>query len=356
MDIDRTEEERLIRESARRFFASASAAPRAEADRPWQALATFGVADMFGDDATLEPAALRRLAILCEEAGAACVNFPIAEIVALAHLCSVCPGLAADPAVRAALAGETLVLPLVGTTPGEELTLRTGADGRELASGLFRRLPFAANAGAFVVLSARPDGRCLALLPADADGVARDANTLLDGTDWADIVVTDAPLTWFDLPTQPGTSLASSVSLLLMLGCAASLVGVALGVGALAREHLMTRRQFGRELASFQALQHRAASDHVARELSRSLVYHACERTIPNAQAPAMLHAAMAHASATAIAAAKSAVQFLGAAGYTEEYRAGAYLKRALVLSRRFGGPAAHKAAFAACHLELIPS
>ncbi|MGV8584657.1 acyl-CoA dehydrogenase family protein, partial [Pseudomonas aeruginosa] len=59
------------------------------------------------------------------------------------------------------------------------------------------------------------------------------------------------------------------------LACAAYLVGLMDGAFERTLEYLKVRRQFGREIGSFQALQHRMVDLRIQIELSRAMVEQA---------------------------------------------------------------------------------
>ncbi len=97
-------------------------------------------------------------------------------------------------------------------------------------------------------------------------------------------------------------------------------------------QYMQGREQFGRPIASFQALKHRAADHKVALELARSLVRHASE--IFAARGPNWgVLATQARLLATEAfrAVAEDAVQLHGGVGFTWEYDCHLFLKRALV-------------------------
>jgi alkylation response protein AidB-like acyl-CoA dehydrogenase len=107
--------------------------------------------------------------------------------------------------------------------------------------------------------------------------------------------------------------------------------------------YLSARKQFGRPIGSFQAVQHRLAECAVRLEGSRWLAYEAAAQG-----APAELAAA---AAAYATAAAKSVFgethQLSGAIGYTHEHDLHVFSMRLEALRLELGGVAAHRRALA---------
>ena len=134
---------------------------------------------------------------------------------------------------------------------------------------------------------------------------------------------------------------------LVLLGQGAELVGVMGGAFAIALDYLKTRVQFDKKIGSFQALQHRAVDEYMEVEIARSLVFQvaaAFDRGQGNA---AMAAAVKSRATAAALRVCKTALQFHGAMGYTDEHDIGLYLKRAMTLAAQFGNEAQSRRRFA---------
>ena len=86
-----------------------------------------------------------------------------------------------------------------------------------------------------------------------------------------------------------------------------------------AREHAMTREQFGRKLCEFQGLQWKFADMHMRLEAARLLLYRAAtnaEGGLPDAQETSV---AKAFCNQAGFDAANEAVQIMGATGYSRE-------------------------------------
>lgn len=86
-----------------------------------------------------------------------------------------------------------------------------------------------------------------------------------------------------------------------------------------AREHAMTREQFGRKLCEFQGLQWKFADMHMRLEAARLLLYRAAtnaERGLPDAQETSV---AKAFCNQAGFDVANEAVQIMGATGYSRE-------------------------------------
>ncbi len=135
------------------------------------------------------------------------------------------------------------------------------------------------------------------------------------------------------------------------LATAAQLLGVAEGLNALTLDHLGVRRQFGRPLGSFQALQHRAVDLHMAAALGEASVDQAAELYDADPDAAttrAAISAAKARACEAAALASREAIQLHGAIGFTEESDVSLFVRTILGLTPRFGGALAHRRRFLA--------
>ena len=114
-------------------------------------------------------------------------------------------------------------------------------------------------------------------------------------------------------------------------------VGVAQAAFDVARDYALQREQFGRNIASFQAIQFLLADMAIKLEASRLLVYEAAYK-LDTGQKSGM-YASMAKCFATdaAMEITTNAVQVLGGAGYVRDYPAERYM-RDIKVSQIFEG------------------
>lgn len=110
------------------------------------------------------------------------------------------------------------------------------------------------------------------------------------------------------------------------------LVGSARAMLALARQHALDRVQFGRPIASFQAVRHRLAETLVAIEGAEATLGLS---GVDDPDLTALL--AKAAAGKAALTAAKHCQQVLGGIGFTAEHDLHHHVKRALVLDGLLG-------------------
>ena len=127
-------------------------------------------------------------------------------------------------------------------------------------------------------------------------------------------------------------------------GAAAELVGVAAGASTMTVDYLKQRKQFGKLIGEFQALQHRAAHLYGEIEIARAAALKAAE-LIDSGDDRAELAVAVAKAKAADVASlsVREGVQMHGGIGMTDEHDIGLYLKREAVLGELFGDVYYHR-------------
>jgi alkylation response protein AidB-like acyl-CoA dehydrogenase len=107
--------------------------------------------------------------------------------------------------------------------------------------------------------------------------------------------------------------------------------------------YLSQRRQFGRAIGSFQAVQHRLAQRKLELEGSRWLAYEAAHRRAPEEASAA----ACAYAVGAAGRHFRELHQLSGAIGFTREHDLHVWTMRLKALELELGGAGAHRRALA---------
>ena len=127
-------------------------------------------------------------------------------------------------------------------------------------------------------------------------------------------------------------------------GAAAELVGVASGASALTLDYLRQRKQFGKAIGEFQALQHRAAHLYSEIEVARAAALKAAQ-LLDGGGEKAELFVSVAKAKAADVAglAVREGVQMHGGIGMTDEHDIGLFMKREAVLGELFGDVFYHR-------------
>ncbi len=128
----------------------------------------------------------------------------------------------------------------------------------------------------------------------------------------------------------------------------AEMLGMAEAAFAQTNDFLKVRVQFGQQLSTFQALQHRMAKMFTELELMRSVVEGALEAIdAGRSDIDQAVSLAKATAGDTLKLVTREMVQLHGGVGMTDEYDAGLYIKRAAVLETMWGNAAYHRDRFA---------
>ncbi len=122
------------------------------------------------------------------------------------------------------------------------------------------------------------------------------------------------------------------------VGAAAEGVGVARGAMDMTVGYLKQRKQFGKLIGEFQALQHRAAHLYSEVEIARAAVIKAAQLLDAGSEnADLMASVAKAKVAKTARLAVQEGVQMHGGIGMTDEYDIGLYMKRDRALQEFLG-------------------
>jgi alkylation response protein AidB-like acyl-CoA dehydrogenase len=270
---------------------------------------------------------------LAEEFGQALVPEPLIS-AAIAARC-----LSGDRA-PAVISGTQIVLPAWQERSGlpDDGPLRTVFDGRKL-TGEKHFVTSARGADAFLVTTASG----LAFVEASAPGLTQHVVETQDGGHFANIRFEDVDATPIaDASFDDALSDAT-------LASAAYLVGAASRAFEITLDYMKIRRQFGKLIGTFQALQHRAVDLYLQLALMRASVESAAaavDAGIPKAQAQAAISRAKARASHGAMLICRQAIQLHGGIGYTDEADIGLFLRKAMTILNHYGSELAHRARY----------
>ncbi len=291
-------------------------------------------------------------ALVLEAAGHGLMTEPVAAVMAAARAVAAGPA-AMNATLEALVAGRAVIVPALSDPAAEDpegarIQAVAAGDGFTLG-GRKDAVPGAAAADGFIVGARSGDGTVVCLVPRDAPGLEIVRRARVDGTGHAALVLADVPVPADRVVASgaQGTELAAATLDLVLLGTSAEMLGIMEQGLTLAVDYLGTREQFGRAIGSFQALQHRAVNDHVDIELTRSLLYQVCVAMDEGRGNRAMVAAVKARASDAVLSVTKSMVQMHGAIGFTDEYDASLYLRRAMSLSAQYGNADSHRKRYA---------
>ena len=204
-----------------------------------------------------------------------------------------------------------------------------------------------------LVVSARTSGNrndtagiTLFLVDAAAQGVARRAYAMRDGTRAAEIALSGVELGPDAMLGDIGAAFPV-IERVVEAGIAATsaeAVGAMETMQAMTLEYLKTRQQFGRPIGQNQALQHRASEMFMSLEQGRSMAMLAAMMVDEPDAAERAHNITMAKIGVGQAArfVSQNAVQLHGGIGMTEEYAVGHYFRRCMVIEHSFGDTAHH--------------
>ena len=227
------------------------------------------------------------------------------------------------------------------------LTATEGHDDSWTVDGVVRHVLNGTTADDLVVVATTNGELALFLIDPATDGVAVDAERVLDGTrPMATLAFTGAPALKLSSDGPVDDIIERNVDLALAV-LSAEQVGACERVLEIATEYARTRVQFDRAIGSFQAVKHRCADMLINLEWARSASAAALESVDADAKEMAGesdWRASMAKAvcSEALRDAAHANVQIHGGIGFTWEDSAHLYLRRARTDEVLFGGPGQH--------------
>lgn len=184
------------------------------------------------------------------------------------------------------------------------------------------------------------DGITLFAVPKDADGMSHDAVRLVDSSMATHTTFDDVELDGDAVigEVDGGRAILNAMLKAGRVGAAAEGVGVAQGAMDMTVDYLKQRKQFGKLIGEFQALQHRAAHLYSEVEIARAVTIKAAQLLDGDSEkADLMTSVAKAKVAKTAGLAVREGVQMHGGIGMTDEYDIGLYMKRDRALQEFLG-------------------
>ena len=208
-------------------------------------------------------------------------------------------------------------------------------------------------AGGFLIAARDKDGVGLFYAPEDARGLTLETRWFTDGTPCGKLRLAGVEVPAAHVVASPGRGEAALDAALdeTRVAASAEMLGGMRASLDMTLDYLRQRKQFGKAIGSFQALQHRAVDLYVQTEIARSAVDRATRILSSDADAREKALAASAckaRVSDGALAIARESIQMHGAIGYTDEHNIGLYVRRALKLSAWLGNGSQHRKRYAA--------
>lgn len=231
--------------------------------------------------------------------------------------------------------------------------MSAAADGDDVVlTGVKRFVAGGMGADGYVISAQSAAGFALYWVPALSAGLASVHELLADGTFAATLRLSNVRLSKHqriagDAVAKDAMRRAFDAAAIIS---GAELLGITSRALDITLDYLRTRRQFGKPIGSFQALQHRAVDMYIQRELASAVLREALDLA-SSAHDPmansAVASRAKARCAEAALLVTREAIQMHGAMGYTDDCDVGLYVRRALVLSATAGNANFHRRRFA---------
>ena len=304
----------------------------------WQAFAEMGwLAMPFPESMDGLNFGLREMAILAELCGQYLVTEPLIDTLAVASTVLMRSEHAAN-LVPDVISGDLIAIAAIDE-PTAESRMTPASSLSQTESGWHLQgkkywISAGASATHFAVLADSCNGLAWVLVAKDAAGLSCETFPTHDGKGGANC--------HFDLPINDdqillmGDAAAEALSAFrecAMVVSSAETLGAAQAALDTTVDYTKQREQFGQPLASFQALQHRMANMLIQTELTRSLVYAACDAADRNAwDRGRFARAAKVKSAAVGRKVTQEAIQLHGGIATTDEYIVGHFFKRVTAL------------------------
>ncbi len=240
---------------------------------------------------------------------------------------------------------------------GVQMNARSAAGGYTL-DGTKLFVPDAAEAD-FLTVIARLDGD-LAVFIVETGGLSIRPMSTIDLTRKAYEVSFNGVAVASEDVLATGASAAAALSearAIATAGLAAEMTGGMQRLLEITVEYAKTRKQFGRPIGQFQAVQHQCADMLLYTESSRSAAYYAAyalQESIPEARLAVSV--AKAYASEAYRETGNRAIQVHGGMGFTWENDAHLFYRRAKVSEQMFGDAAFHREQIAKMIVDCHPA
>ncbi|WP_298279087.1 acyl-CoA dehydrogenase [uncultured Bradyrhizobium sp.] len=184
------------------------------------------------------------------------------------------------------------------------------------------------------------NGLTLFLVDPKAKGLAIERTAMVDSHNAARIVFDNVEVNADSVlgEVDQGFGLLEGVLNIGRGAVASEMVGLSDEVFGRTVTYLKERKQFGKAIGEFQALQHRAAQLYIDIEITRAAVLKALQALDTNIdKAATAVAVAKARAGTTATLAVQEGVQMHGGMGMTDQFDIGFFMKRARVCQELFG-------------------
>lgn len=370
MDVLPDDEEKLIQNTAREFFAAESTPARVRAAEAadsrqdpalWKQLAELGwigigLPEAHGGQGLPLP----YVGLLLEEAGRHIAPVPLHSTLWAALFIARHGTPAQRESLREVVAGECILSVAVQGRGGEWSTQAPGLRGRVEGDALVLEGArsfvdnFALARYCLVLFTNEAGGSALAWVPTEAKGLRSEA-LVTTAKDSQALVHFDEVRLPLEALVGDTAGRESAARELLDLGAAlmtSQLVGAARRDMEMAVEYARLREAFGQPIGAFQAIQHMAADMLIAVDGAELLVREALWRMQAGLPATIEVAQAKAFASDRCVFVARSAQQIHGGIGFMLEFDLQLWYRRIVAYSLRCGSVREHRRRVAAALLD----
>ncbi|MEL6953402.1 MAG: acyl-CoA dehydrogenase [Pseudomonadota bacterium] len=243
---------------------------------------------------------------------------------------------AAGAPLEDALSGQDLLAlavfePEAPYHPADQTTQATATGDKYVLQGR-KSVVYGAPSATRLLVSAWLDG-ALALFDVAAEAAERVDYAMVDGGGAAEVMLQDTPARILLRDAGPALEAALDAG---RLALSAEAVGVAASMLETTIDYLKTRRQFGKPLAAFQALQHRAVDLTIELEQMRSINIRAAA-DLEGPKGPRSVAMAKNLVGRAGRLISEEAIQLHGGIAMTWEYPLSHYAKRLVMIDAQLG-------------------
>jgi len=362
MNFDLTEERQMLQDTLRRFLSDKydTAARNAILDSEtglsediWNGLAELGIIGaLFSEDDGGFGGAGFDIAVVFEELGRAGVVEPMLDTAILGGGLLAALGDDAQKEMVEEVIGGALHLAVAHGEPASRYDLNrvettAKAAGDSIVLNGRKAVVVNAEAADHLIVSAREsgavgdvDGISLFVVPSDAAGLTMRGYALMAGGRAAEVTLDDVSVpasarlgeAGKALPAIENAVAAANVAL------AAETMGAMQSATELTKDYLMTRKQFGRPIGTFQALAHRMSDMLIELEQARSAVINAAGHLESDSRIRDMQIASARNLMGrVGRLVAEESIQMHGGIAMTQEYELAHIAKRITMADHRFG-------------------
>lgn len=277
---------------------------------------------------------------VAEEVGRYAIPEPLLEVAVASTvlLSEVDVSAQSSSLLEGLIGGETIPISCLAA----EVSMKRTDDGAITLNGQVTNVPLINSANGFLVCSSDTESKALVWIPASAQGLTLESSPQIDGTTAGSLLLenvkpgTEAILLEGDAVVRAleiANEAVSAVSSAYLFGLQSHLLEITL-------EYLKTRKQFGRAIGSFQALQHRCVDLYVQNQLTQATVKDVTSKV---ADAASLLEnkviiAKCRHRAVRAtMQIVKEAIQLHGAIGFTSECDVSLFVNRGIRICAAYG-------------------